>query len=401
MGQAGPGGQGSGAVVRFRPRPEGWSPVSLYSVSPEPAVEESAEHAAVFVPRPPTSFVGRRAELARTAELLGQSRLVTLLGPGGSGKTRIAIAAASGQRGRFGGRCYFADLGPLEPGARIIDRVAASIGVEEPERSKSLEQALCAEIGEVPTLLVLDGCEHVVADAALVVATLLSGSPGLHVLATTQEPLAVGGELTWSVPTLSEDDAVALFVERAGAVRPDRPLGPEDHDAVADLCRHLDGLPLALELAAARSRALRPEEIAASLGERFTLLTNGPRTAPARQSTLRASMDWSYDLLGDGERSLVRRLGAFAGSFDAAAVQAVAPGGTIVQLADLVQRSLVVAEDAGPGTRYRLLETVRSYALEQLRAAGEHRETRTRHRDHYLLLTETAEPMLTGPDQAA
>lgn len=375
--------------------------MSLYPVSPEPAVEELGWSGPAAFPAPPTSFVGREAELARAAELLNRSRLLTLLGPGGGGKTRIALATATGQRERFTGGCFFADLGPLERGARIVDRVAASIGVEEPERGKSLEEALGARLGEAPALLVLDGCEHVVDDAARVAAGLLASAPGLRVLATSREPLSVDGELTWTVPALSDGDAVALFVERAAAARPDRPLGPEEHDAVADLCRHLDGLPLAVELAAARSRALSPGEIAASLGGRFALLANGPRTAPARHSTLRASMDWSYDLLSDVERSLLRHLSVFAGAFDADAVHAVAPEATIVELADLVQRSLVVATDGPTGTTYRLLETVRSYALDLLADADEEAATRRRHRDHYLLLAEKAQPMVSGPDQAA
>lgn len=373
--------------------------MSLYPVPPEPAIEEIRWSGAGTFPVPRTSFVGRRAELARTAELLARTRLLTLLGPGGGGKTRIAIATLSAQREHFGGRCSFADLGPLEPGARIVDRVAESIGVEEPERGISLEEALSVALGSRPSLLILDGCEHVLNPAARLVATLLAGSPGLCILATSREPLAVEGELTWSVPALSDDDAVALFVERASAVRPDRPLGPEDHKAVADLCRHLDGLPLALELAAARSRALSPREIAVSLGERFALLSNGPRTGPARHSTLRASMDWSYDLLSEPERVLLRRLGTFGGSFDAEAVRAVAPEATIVHLADLVQRSLVVAEVTTVGTSYRLLESVRSYGMELLVAAGEDTEARRKHRDHYLELAERAQPMLSGPDQ--
>ncbi len=375
--------------------------MTLYPVPPEPATEELGWSGPGAFPAPRTSFVGRAAELARAAELLARSRLLTLLGPGGGGKTRIALATATGLRERFPGGCFFADLGPLERGARIVDRVAASIGVEEPERGKSLEEALRERLRGSPALLVLDGCEHVVDDAARVVAELLAGSPGLRVLATSREPLAVDGELTWTVPSLSDGDAVALFVERAAAARPERPLGPEEHGAVADLCRHLDGLPLALELAAARSRALSPGEIAASLGGRFALLANGPRTAPARHSTLRASMDWSYDLLSDGERSLLRRLGVFAGAFDADAVHAVAAEATLVQLADLVERSLVMATEGPPGTNYRLLETVRSYALELLADAGEEAVTRRRHRDHFLLLAETAQPMVSGPDQEA
>jgi predicted ATPase/DNA-binding CsgD family transcriptional regulator len=349
------------------------------------------------LPSPRTSFVGRAAELARAAELLGRSRLLTLLGPGGCGKTRLAIRLAADAAGQFPGGCFFADLGPLDRGGRVIGRVAEAVGVAEPEGGDPVSEAICLRLADGPALVVLDSCEHVVDGAAEAAAILLSGAPNLTIMATSREPLAVDGEVTWTVPAMADADAARLFCERAAAVRPDRRLGARDEQVVLEVCRRLDGLPLAIELAAARTRALSPGQVAAGLDRRFELLANGPRTAPARHATLRASMDWSYDLLGEREQSLLRHLGVFAGGFDLDAVAAVYPAATVELLAALVDRSLV-AEGVPGGGRYRLLETVRSYALEQL-TAGEAGRARSRHRDHYLGLAELAEPMISGPDQ--
>jgi predicted ATPase/DNA-binding CsgD family transcriptional regulator len=351
------------------------------------------------LPVPRTSFVGRAAELARAGQLLGQARLLTLLGPGGCGKTRLAIRLAAGAKGQFPGGCFFADLGPLDRAARVIGRVAESVGVDEPEGGGPVSEAICQRLAAGPSLLVLDSCEHVVDGAAEVTAILLAGAPDLTILATSREPLAVDGEVTWTVPAMAHADAVRLFGERAALAHPDRPPGADDEKAMGEVCRRLDGLPLAIELAAARTRALSPGQIAAGLDRRFELLANGPRTVPARHATLRASMDWSYELLGEHERALLRHLGVFAGGFGLDAVAAVHPAATAARLAALVDRSLVAAEDADGGSRrYRLLETVRAYALEQL-ATGEAGRARSRHRDYYLALAETAEPMISGPDQ--
>jgi predicted ATPase len=272
--------------------------------------------------------------------------------------------------------------------------------VEEPEGGEPLSEAVCRRLEASRALLVLDNCEHVVDAAAEVAALLLSSCAGLAIVATSREPLLVDGELTWTVPAMTHQEAKQLFHQRAFAVRPEPQLDADDEEALVEICRRLDGLPLAIELAAARTRALSPRQIADGLERRFDLLSNGPRTGPGRHATLRASMDWSYELLGE-EREVLRYLGVFAGGFDVEAIRDVHPAATIEQLAALVDRSLVLVEDAPERNRYRLLETVRSYALERLVAAGEHDEARSRHGDHYLALAEAAEPNFSGPQQQA
>jgi predicted ATPase/DNA-binding CsgD family transcriptional regulator len=311
----------------------------------------------------------------------------------------LAIELADAARERFGDGCFFVDLSSLDSGAAVIEELAESLGVEEPERGSTLSQAVCRRLAQRRALVVLDGCEHVVDDAARMTADLLAASPQLTVVATSRQPLLLDGELTWTVPTMNEADGRALFLERTYSARPDRPLRPGDESAVLEVCRRLDGLPLAIELAAARTRALSPGQIAASLGRRFELLAVGSRTASVRHATLRASMDWSHDLLDEPERRLFRRLGVFVGGFDLEAVTAVFPDANVDQLGALVDRSLVVAEDHSDETSYRLLETTRAYALEQLVIANEEVESRCRHRDHYLALAEAAEPMLTRSGQ--
>jgi predicted ATPase/DNA-binding CsgD family transcriptional regulator len=350
------------------------------------------------LPVPRTSFVGRSTELARVEQLLAESRVLTLLGPGGSGKTRLAIRLALDVAQRFPAGRFFVDLAPLDRGGRVISRVAETVGVEEPEGGEPVSEAVCERLRGGPALVVLDNCEHVVEGAAEVAAVLLSGVDVLTILATSREPLAVEGELTWTVPALTDQDAMHLFHQRAAMVRPDRPLSVDDDDAVMEVCRRLDGLPLAIELAAARTRTLSPRQIASRLEQRFELLANGPRTVPARQATLRASIDWSYELLGE-ERAVLRHLAVFAGSFDMDALIAVHPSATVEQLAALVDRSLVVVEDVAEGNRYRLPESIRAYALERLAADGEHDRARANHLDHYLALAERAEPHISGPER--
>ena len=239
-------------------------------------------------------------------------------------------------------------------------------------------------------LMVLDNCEHLLDASAALVVALLGAAPRLTVLATSREPLGVTGEATWQVPSLSlADEAIELFADRARLARPDFAITDDNAAAVAEICRRLDGMPLAIELAAARVRALSLTEIVDSLHDRFRLLTGGSRTAVRRQQTLRASVDWSHALLTDTERVLFRRLAVFLGGFDLDAAQAVAGAGDIEryqvldQLTLLVDKSLVVAENTSGRTRYRLLETVRQYALEKLGESGEADAVRARHRDHY------------------
>ena len=246
-------------------------------------------------------------------------------------------------------------------------------------------------------LVVLDNCEHLLDASAALINALLGGAAGLTLLATSREPIGVAGEVSWRVPSLSlADEAIELFADRARHARPDFTLTDDNAATVAEICARLDGMPLAIELAAARVRALSLAEILDSLHDRFRLLTGGARTAVRRQQTLRASVDWSHALLTEPERVLFRRLAVFLGGFDLDAAQAVAGGGDVEryqvldQLTLLVDKSLVVADDTGGRTRYRLLETVRQYALEKLGESGEADAVRARHRDYYTAMAAAA-----------
>ena len=260
-------------------------------------------------------------------------------------------------------------------------------------------------IGDRHMLMVLDNCEHLLDATAALTTALLGACPGLTVLATSREPIGVPGEVTWRVPPLSlADEAIELFTDRARHARPDFTVTGDNAAIVTEICRRLDGMPLALELAAARVRALSLPEILDSLHDRFRLLTGGARTAVRRQQTLRASVDWSHALLTEPERVLFRRLAVFMGGFDLDAAQAVAgddelhPHQILDLLTLLVDKSLVVAENAGGRTRYRLMETVRQYALEKLGESGEADEVRDRHRDHYTAMAAVLdEPTTRAP----
>ncbi len=352
------------------------------------------------LPTPLTRFVGRESELAEAAALLAETRLLTLTGPGGAGKTRLALRLASAAAREFPDGVWFVDFSPLSGGEFVLDRVALTLGVKEPGRGKTLAEAVGRYLAHRQALLVLDNCEHVVESAAKVLGGLLAAAPLLKVVATSREPLGVGGEVTWTVPPLSDADAVELFRDRARQARPQFQLSPEDAVVARAICRRLDSLPLAIELAAARTRALAPSDIAARLKDRFELLPAGPRTSPQRQATLKASFDWSYELLSDAERALLRQCSVFAGGFDLEAATAVcSPVGADV-LAALVDRSLLVVQDVSQGSRrYRMLETIREFAAQRLAEAGEDDLIHTRHRNHFLAVAEAAEPELLGPDE--
>jgi len=352
------------------------------------------------LPAPLTRFVGRESELAEAAALLAETRLLTLTGPGGAGKTRLALRLASAAAPEFPDGVWFVDLSPLSGGEFVLDRVALTLGVKEPGRGKTLAEAVGRYLAHRQALLVLDNCEHVVESAAEVLGGLLAAAPALKVVATSREPLGVGGEVTWAVPPLNDADAVELFSDRARQARPQFQLNSEDAVVARAICRRLDSLPLAIELAAARTRALAPRDIAARLKERFELLPAGPRTSPARQATLKASFDWSYELLSDAERALLRQCSVFAGGFDLEAAAAVcSPDGADV-LAALVDRSLLVVDYVSQGSpRYRMLETIREFAGQRLPESGEVDLIHARHRDHYLALAEAGEPELLGPDE--
>ena len=315
--------------------------------------------------------------------------MVTLTGAGGVGKTRLAIQVAAQMTGDFGDGVWYVDLAPITDPELVPLTVARALGLPD-QPGRSTMDSLLRFVRDRQLLMVLDNCEHLLDASAELVVALLSGAAKLTLLATSREAIGVAGEVSWRVPSLSlTDEAVELFTDRARHARPDFAVSDDNAVAVGEICARLDGVPLAIELAAARVRALSLAEILDSLHDRFRLLTGGARTAVRRQQTLRASVDWSHALLTEPERVLFRRLAVFLGGFDLDAAQAVAGGGEVQryqvldQLTLLVDKSLVVADDTGGRTRYRLLETVRQYALEKLGESGEADAVRTRHRDHY------------------
>jgi predicted ATPase/class 3 adenylate cyclase/DNA-binding CsgD family transcriptional regulator len=337
-----------------------------------------------------TSFVGRQVETNTLREALTGNRLVTLTGAGGVGKTRLAVHVAARLASEFGDEVCYVDLAPITDPDLVPVAVARALGLPD-QPGRSTMDTLRRFVRDRHMLMVLDNCEHLLDASAALVAALLGAAPSLTLLATSREPIGVKGEATWRVPSLSlADEAVELFTDRARLAHAGFTIA-DDNAAVtvSEICRRLDGVPLAIELAAARVRALSLTEIRDSLHDRFRLLTGGARTAVRRQQTLRASVDWSHALLSEPERVLFRRLAVFLSGFDLDAAQAVAGDGDMqrFQVLDLltllVDKSLVVAETTSGRTRYRLLETVRQYALEKLGESGEANAVRTRHRDHY------------------
>jgi predicted ATPase/DNA-binding SARP family transcriptional activator len=392
------------------------------------------------LPRALTSFVGRVWEVRAVGEALAAARLVTLTGPGGCGKTRLALAVAEQQVDSCPDGVWLVELAALADGSLVPRAVAHALGVEE-QADRPMLDTLRDFLRPRHLLLVLDNCEHLIGACAELATALLQGCPRLRVLATSRESLEVAGEHLYRVPSLAVPDpdhlapiaqvgayeAVQLFVQRAQARRPELVLTVANMGAVARICARLDGLPLAIELAAARVSALSVEAIAARLDDRFRLLTGGPRTALPRQQTLRATLDWSYDLLSEWEQVLLRRLAVFAGGCVLEAAEAVCadpspalPSGTpwageaeprcirdrdvLELLGRLVNKSLVLLEDAAGAhpeerARYLLLETVRQYGLEKLEGAGELAVMRDRHLAWHTALAEQAEPHFEGPEQ--
>ncbi|HEX2272787.1 MAG TPA: BTAD domain-containing putative transcriptional regulator [Acidimicrobiales bacterium] len=383
-----------------------------------PAEEREAATARHNLPAPATTFVGRWRERREVAKLLDEYRLVTLTGPGGVGKTRLALELVAARVDDHRGGVWLVELGTTAEGSLVVPAVAAALGVREPAGmaggGQSLADRLVDRLAATDPLLVLDSCEHVIEACAALAARVLTAAPGTRLLATSREPLNVAGEAQYPVaplafpegPTSPEElagyDAVRLFVERAGAVHPSFSLDAETAPAVAQICLRLEGLPLALELAAARVRALPIGEVAARLDDRFALLTAGRRDAPPRQQTLRATLDWSHGLLTEGEATLFRRLSVFAGSFGLAAAEAVGAGGNLREedvfelLSRLVDRSLLAFEP-GADARYRMLETVREYGRERLAEADEADEVRRRHAAYFLDVAEEAERLHWTP----
>ncbi|MFJ2760253.1 AfsR/SARP family transcriptional regulator [Streptomyces prasinus] len=389
-----------------------------------------------------TSFVGREADLEAIRDDLSSARLVTLIGPGGAGKTRLsqeaaeALLRASAGHGGAGGDTTgdgtrhglldrvrdgvrIVELAPVDDPAGVPEAVVTAVGARETvlygagaegmraatERGGDPVDRLAEHCGRRRMLLVLDNCEHVVDAAARLVETLLERCPGLTVLATSREPLGVPGESLRPVEPLPEPVALRLLADRGAAARPGFRV-EDDPEACAEICRRLDGLPLAIELAAARLRMLTPRQIADRLDDRFRLLTSGSRTVRPRQQTLRAVVDWSWDLLDDGERDVLRRLSVFAGGCDLAAAEAVCGPAVLDVLGSLVDKSLVVASPpadgaGGDGMRYRLLETVAEYASERLDESGQRTGAERAHLTYYRELARTTDPLLRGPDQLA
>jgi predicted ATPase/DNA-binding CsgD family transcriptional regulator len=361
-----------------------------------------------------TSLVGREREIAEVGRLLTGARLLTLTGPGGSGKTRLALATAADLVEDYEDGVWLVELAPLSDPDLVPQAVASVLGVREVPGTP-LVDSLCLYLGARGVLLVLDNCEHLVGACARLAEILLHSCPNLRILATSREALGVSGETLFAVPPLSLPDprrvpapeslscyeAARLFVERAQAAKHDFSITEGNAMAVAQVCYRLDGIPLAIELAAARVKVLSVEQISSRLDDSFRLLTGGGRWALAHQRTLRTAMDWSHDLLSEEERAMLRRLSAFAGGFTLEAAEAVGEGegiegGEVLDLlSTLVDKSLVVVEEQDGEMRYRLLETVRQYGREKLAEAAEAERVRRQHVKYYLALAEEAEPAFT------
>jgi predicted ATPase/DNA-binding CsgD family transcriptional regulator len=366
-----------------------------------------------------TSFIGREREIGEIVRFIAECRLLTLTGEGGCGKSRLALETARVVLEQFADGAWIVELAALSDVGLVPQAVAKALKVPEQARipmSETLARALRPRV----MLLVLDNCEHLLGACAQLANDLLRECPGLHMLATSREPLGVPGEMLWRVPSLSMPDlghlpppdqlgqfeAARLFAERARNMRPEFRITAGNARAVAQTCRQLDGMPLAIELAAARVRTLTVEQIAARLDDRFRLLTGGGPVVLPRHQTLRATMDWSYDLLSETERLVLRRLSVFARGWSLEAAEAVCSGdieaaGVLDLLTRLVDKSLVIAETHAREARYRMLETVRQYAWGKLLASGEMANTRMRHRDWYLQLAERANPRLRGTESRA
>lgn len=365
-----------------------------------------------------TSFVGREPELLALRADLADARLVTLTGPGGAGKTRLALEAAEAVADAWADGVWLAELAPVREAAQLPQALLTALGARESVLLTAAEagprdplERLVAHCGHRRMLLVLDNCEQIAAGAAELAHELLTGCPGVTVLATSREPLGVPGERVRGVGPLPLDTALRLFGERGAAARADFRVS-EDPEAAAEVCRRLDGLPLALELAAARLRMLTPRQLADRLDDRFRLLGDGARTSRTlrpRQQTLRAVVDWSWELLDARERAVLRRLAVFSGGFALPEAEAVCadpadpaqhPADVLGLLASLVDKSLVVAAPDGDAMRYRLLETVAEYAAERLAESGERTAVELRHLVAYRELARTGEAVLRGPRQA-
>lgn len=407
------------------------------SAAQTPFDHRSAVAPLTNLPIPVSSFIGRKKELTDLKQSLMTTRLLTLSGAGGSGKTRLAIQVATDLIDSFHDGVWWIDLAPSTDAAQLPRSIAQVLGVRDDAPTflpriqnqfpaaavdmtpQPLTETLAHFLREKQLLLVLDNCEHLVGPCARLADTLLTHCPNLQILATSREPLGITGEKVCQVPTMAlptinllpqtvrllEFEGIRLFCERASAVNAAFALTEQNAAAVLEICGRLDGIPLALELAAARTGVLSAEQIAGRLNDRFALLTQGSRTALPRHQTLRETIEWSHNLLGKSERILFRRLAVFADGFTLEAAQAVCGGAGIPadrmldELSHLVDKSLVIVNELQPGTRYRLLDTIREFAREKLNAAGEAMRLGRRHRDFFIALAEKAEPKLRSKEQ--
>ncbi|MGI8854283.1 MAG: helix-turn-helix transcriptional regulator [Thermomicrobiales bacterium] len=369
------------------------------------------------LPVPLSRFIGRAREIVTLTHLLGTTSILTLTGPGGSGKTRLALRIAADDAPRSFHRTCWVELAALTDPAFVPQAVATAVGVSGEENRPSM--AALAAAFAAPSLLILDNCEHLIAACALLAVSLLRSCPHLHILATSREPLRVPGETIWRVPpltlpataatatSLAASEAVQLFMERARGRLPDFSLTEENATAVATICQRLDGMPLALELAAARVAVLPVGQLAARLDDALRVLTVGERTTPPRQQALRATLDWSNDLLTAEERALLRRLAVFAAGWELEAAEAVCGAEEIARadvlelLGQLVEKSLVAMTEEGGAARYQMLEVVRQYASERLAASGETEDARRRHAAYYLAMVVEPNTAAIGTAQMA
>ena len=371
------------------------------------------------LPQQLTSFIGREEQISQIKELLSKTRLLTLTGSGGCGKTRLSLQVAADILEDYPDGVWLVELAPLSDPALVSQTVAQALGVKE-QANATIQQTLTESLKSRRLLILLDNCEHLLTASAQLADYLLHSCPGVKLMTSSREALGITGETNYHVPSLtlpdrtqaitserlSQYEAVRLFIDRAVAVAPAFAVTNQNAPAVAQLCFRLDGIPLAIELAAARVRAMPVERIEERLHDRFRLLTGGSRTALPRQQTLRALIDWSYDLLTDQEKAMLRRLSVFTGGWTLSAAESICAGDEIIEewealdlLTGLVDKSLVIYTEQGGEARYRLLETVRQYARDRLVESGEGETYRRKHRECFLALAEEAREKLRGPEQ--
>jgi non-specific serine/threonine protein kinase len=399
-----------------------WARDSSPRMAATPAEGRRSRHRAgpSNLPRQLSTFVGREKEIAEIRQILSGTRLLTLTGAGGCGKTRLSYQVGAQVLDEFADGVWLTELGSLTESALLPQALLSTLEIRE-QRGRTLTETITGYLAPKSVLLILDNCEHLLIGCAQLSAALLQACPELRILATSREALGVAGETVHQVPGLSFPDSeepplldqltrfesVQLFVDRACLRKPDFAVTPANAASVANVCHRLDGIPLAIELAAARIRVLSVEQLADRLDNRFKLLTQGSHTGLRHHQTLRMTMDWSHELLSGSEAALLRRLSVFAGRFSLEAVESVCAGDSVAEpdvldlLQHLIDKSMVVSEDHDDAVRYRLLETVRQYGQERLGEAKESRPVKRRHLEFFLALAEEAEPNLQGTGQGS